>query len=213
LALPSHPLPNSLSARPGLTRFYIVWPVEQEASRDAEIVRRLEADHDALVVYSSTQAPYFPPFADYAPGLMRYLVDHFAIDRTLGGDPGRFTFLLLPRATASPGRSLLDGALAQARCTVEPSGGPARDVTAPAERQALFGEALWPFRRVLRTTTLPDATVAVALPVAAEPGARFEVGYGVNGDRWGDLLPQRVRFARAVRAAGRGRLARGSPGA
>jgi len=203
-ALPYHPLLNFLAARPGVSRFYIVWPVEQEASRDAVIVHRLEEERDALVVYSPTQAPHFPPFADYAPRLMRYLVDHFAIDRTLGGDPGGFTFLLLRRALPPPGRSLLDDALARARCTVEPKDGPSRDVTAPAERQALVGEALWPFRRVLRTTTLPEATVAVAVPVAAERGARFEVGYGVNGDRWGDLLPQRVRFTVSVRAAGRG---------
>src|SRR5205823_7990252 len=96
-ALPYHPLLNFLAARPGLGRFYIVWPVEQEASRDAEIVRGLEEDRDALVVYSPTQAPHFPRFADYAPELMRYLVDRFEIDRTLGGDPGGFTFLLLRR--------------------------------------------------------------------------------------------------------------------
>ena len=203
VALPYHPLLNFLSVRPGLGRFYIVWPVEQQTSRDAEIVRQLEEDRDALVVYSPTQAPHFPPFADYAPGLMRHLVDHFAIDRTLGGEPGGFTFLLLRRASPPAGRSLLDDALARARCTIEPQDGPSRDVTAPTERQTLVGEALWPFRRVLRTTTLPDATVAVALSVAAENGARFEVGYGVNADRWGDLLPQRVRFTISVRAPGR----------
>ena len=198
-ALPYHPLLNFLAARPGLGRFYIVWPVEQEASRDGEIVRRLEEDRDALVVYSPTQAPHFPRFADYAPELMRYLVDHFEIDRTLGGDPDGFTFLLLRRESPPAGRSLLGPALAQARVTVESSAGPAREVAAPAERRALVEEALWPFRPVLRTSTLADATVAVILPVPVVTGERFEVGYGVNPDRWGDLLPHRVGFGISVR--------------
>ena len=130
---------------------------------------------------------------------MRYLVDHFEIDRTLGGDPDGFTFLLLRRESPPAGRSLLGPALAQARVTVESSAGPAREVAAPAERRALVEEALWPFRPVLRTSTLADATVAVILPVPVVAGERFEVGYGVNPDRWGDLLPHRVGFAISVR--------------
>jgi hypothetical protein len=57
----------------------------------------------------------------------------------------------------------------------------------------------WPFLPVLRVTTLPQATVAVAYTIVPEPGQRLETSYGINPERWIDVPSPHTRFAIAVR--------------
>ena len=202
-ALPYQPLLNFLADRPGLSRYYLVWPVDRAAGRDDDIIRRLEGSPQALVVYSPTQVPHFPRLRSYAGRLFRYLVKHFDIAQTFGGDVHGYTFVLLERAAREPGRSLLGAALESALVLEEPHDGPAR-VALPAERRMLVGEELWPFARVLRVATLPDASVAVVYRVTPAPGERLRASYGLNPDHWEDLVPPECRFAVAVRGPGDG---------
>src|SRR5262249_5152951 len=154
------PLLNFLADRPGLSRYYLVWPVDRAAGRDQEVIRQLDGSPEALVVYSPTQVPHFPRLRSYAGRLFRYLVKHFDIAQTFGGDVPGYTFVLLQRAPHARGHSLLGAALAAARVLEEPRDGAVRLVSGE-ERRTLVGEDLWPFARVLRVATLPDASVAV----------------------------------------------------
>jgi len=200
-ALPYHPLVNFLAARPGLSRYYWLWPVYPNPDREGEIARDILSQPDSVVVYSPTQTPHFPRLGEYAPALFRELVDHFALDQAFGGGPGAFTFLLLRRREFPPGSSLLGGPLATARVRVEPRDGPAGDFPLP-DRPDLAAAALWPFLPVLRVTTLPDAAVSVSYRFQPAQGQQLRASYGVNPDHWPDFPPARARFAIAVRGAG-----------
>jgi len=200
-ALPYHPLLNFLSARPGITRFYLVWPVERDANRDNEVVQRLEATPSTTVIYSPNQYPPFPRPSTYAPTLFGYLADHFAIERAIGGEPNGFTFLVLRPAAPPPGCVLLGAALAAATVTVEPPSGRPRGVSAE-ERPQLVGEALWPFQRVVRMSLVPEGRLAVSYAMRPAAGERFVTSFGINPDHDGDIYWPPVRFALAVRDAG-----------
>lgn len=200
-AFPYHPLVNYLTARPGLTPTYAVWPADPDPERDEKIVRRLEGTPEGLVVYSPTRFPHLPEFAHYANHLFRYLTEHFVIDRVAGGDPGGFTFLMLRREKAASGHSMLGPDLEAARITVEPREGKPREI-AGNERHAFANETLWPFRPVLGVTTLPDATVAVTYRLRPAGGDRLEISYGLNPDHWLDSPPPRVRFTLSIDAGG-----------
>jgi hypothetical protein len=195
VALPYHALVNFLAARPVLTRYYVIWPIDPDRTRDETIIRRLASTPEALVVYSPTQVPHFPRFATYAGPLLGYLADHFRIAETYS-HPDGFTFFLLGHRAEKRGVSLLGPALAGARVRIEPAAGPTREVT-EAERADLVTEALWPVTRSLAVTTVPEGTVAVVYRLTPGPGERFEAGYGVNPDRW-DVFAPPVRFALAV---------------
>lgn len=194
-ALPYAPLVNFLTARPGLTRFYLVWPIELDRHRDDEIVARLEAHPDARIVYSPTQFPQFPRFPRYAAALFRYLADHYSVGQIVGGDTDAYGFLVLERTARPGGHSLLGAALATADVTSGIPGSAASHVTG-AQRDTLAGEAVWPFAHVLRMATLPHTTVTVAYRLTPVPGERLETAYGLNPDRLGEpLLPSaRVRL-------------------
>src|SRR6185503_13673641 len=146
VSLPYHPLVNFLAARPVLSRFYVVWPVDPESRRDELMEADLEATPDAIVVYSVAQIPHFPRVGEYAPELFRYLVEHYAVDRMVGGAPGTTPFFLLRRAAVhdAPPPLRLD----DARVTVEASRGAPRVVTG-AERDGLVSEHWWPFVRAV----------------------------------------------------------------
>src|SRR6185503_8465859 len=101
VSLPYHPLVNFLAARPVLSRFYVVWPVDPESRRDELMAADLEATPDAIVVYSVAQIPHFPRVGEYAPELFRYLVEHFSVARVVGGEHGTTPFFLLRHAGAS----------------------------------------------------------------------------------------------------------------
>src|SRR5262249_23701060 len=150
------------------------------------------AKPDGVVVYSPTQAPHFPRFNEYAPALFRELVDRFTVAESFGGGAGEFTFLLLDREAPPRGVSLLGPALAGARVAIEPPGAPGRDARAGADGPV--GEALWPFLRVLRVATLPDASVSVTYRIEAKAGEQFTTRYGINPDRWPDFPPAQARF-------------------
>jgi hypothetical protein len=199
-SLPYHPLLNFLAARPGVTRFYLVWPVERDEHRDEKVVQRLESNPEADVVYTTNQYPVFPRFAAYAPMLFRFLVDHYAVDRTFGGDAGGLTFLLLHRKEPPAGRSLLGDVLSSAQVTVEPRGQPAQ-VVGGGDRDAIVGEALWPFERVLEVASLPAARVSVGYRVTPASGDHFEASYGVNPEHLTDFALPDLRFTVAVRDA------------
>lgn len=197
-ALPYHPMLNFLSARPGVTRFYLVWPVERDEHRDEAVAERLEANPAADVVYTPNHYPGFPRLAAYAPVLFAFLVDHYTVDRAFVGDGMGYTFFLLRRKEALTGRSLLDGALASAEVAVVPHGRPPRVVT-DAERETLVGEALWPFERVLRVSPLSGERVTVRYRLAPAPGDRFEASYGINPELLVGLALPDLRFTVSVR--------------
>jgi 4-amino-4-deoxy-L-arabinose transferase-like glycosyltransferase len=199
-ALPYHPLLNFLGARPGATRFYLVWPVERNPHRDDEVIKDLEAQPDADVVYSLNQYARFPRLAAYAPKLFDYLVDHFAIDRTFGGNLLGFTFFLLRRTQPQAGESLLGDALSHARVEVESRGQPARAVVGE-ERDELVVESVWPFERVVRVALPPDRRLTVSYRMTPAPGERFETSYGVNPEHLTALVLPSLRFTVEVRAA------------
>jgi len=200
-ALPYHPLLNFLSGRAGATRYYLVWPIDRNARRDEDVIAELARRPDALVVYSPTEFPHFPRFRQYAAVLFGYLVDRFTVDRAFGGGPGGFSFLLLRQAPPAPGRSLLGPALADAQVTVDPHGGLPREIVGP-KREQLVAEALWPVRRVLRVSTVPEGAVAVAWRMTPAAGDGLATSYGVNPERWSDPFAPPVHFAVSVREAG-----------
>ena len=194
VSLPYHPLVNFLAARPVLSRFYVVWPVDPESRRDGLMAADLEATPDATVVYSVAQIPHFPRVGEYAPELFRYLVEHFSIDRMVGGAPGTTPFLLLRRAdtTGAPPPLRLDGA----RVTIETASAAPRVVTG-AERDRLVSEHWWPFVRAVAINPPGASTVAVAYSVVPKRGDRVTTSYGQNPDNYGP----HVRFSAAVRDA------------
>lgn len=199
-ALPYHPLLNFLSARPGASRYYVVWPVDLDDSRDAQVIRALDTRPDTLVVYSTTLFPHFPPFREYAPQLYDYLIDHYEVDGALGAKPGALVFMRLRRSEAPAGRSLLGPVLPAARVLREPFDGPAREAAAE-ERAELVTEARWPFAHVLAIGSLADAAVAVAYRLTPSAGEHFRARCGVDPDHW-DLPAPSVAFTVAVRDAG-----------
>ena len=197
-ALPYHPLLNFLSARRGVTRFYYVWPVEHNHDRDTEVVRGLEADPTALVVYGSTLAPHFPRVSEYADHLFRYLATHFSIERTFGAEWGAFTFFVLQPAPGVAGQSLLGESVSAAQVALRDVGAPAQEVL-PADRSKLMREALWPFHPVVEMAGVPGHTVILAYQIKPAAGQLFHTSYAVNPDRWGDVFVPAVRFAVSVR--------------
>jgi hypothetical protein len=180
---------------------YGLWPLDPNPGREAEIIADLERDRAAIIVYSPTRIPHFPLMRDYVPVLFRYLVDHFAIERTAGGEPEGYTFVLLRRTPPAEGRRLLGPLLAEGQVRFAPGEGPPRDASAE-ERPRLVGEALWPFEPVLRVTTLPTESVTVSLPLEPQPGDRLELVYGLNPDRWLELPPTPVGFGVAIESDG-----------
>ena len=193
LTLPYDPMLNFLTARPGLSRFYLVWPVEREPHRDEQVVQRLEENPGANVVYTPNGYPGFPRLAAYAPGLFGYLADHYTIDRVFDGGWDGFTFFSLRRRERPAGESLLGDELSSAEVAVVSEGRPPH-VVLDGEREKLVGEALWPFNRVLRVTVVPDQRVTVRYHVTPLAGDRFEASFGVNPDQFtGAALPN-LRF-------------------
>jgi 4-amino-4-deoxy-L-arabinose transferase-like glycosyltransferase len=197
-ALPYFPLLNFLAARPGLSRYYLVWPIERDVNRDAEIIDRLEATTNALVIYSPRRYPELPPFHEYAEPLFAYLVNHYTVGRSIGGDPFGFPFLVLERATPVAGRSLMGDALAAARVSLEQAGIPPREMKG-SERAALVREVRWPFGHVLRVTPPSGSAVAIYYGVTAATGLRLITSYGINPALLGDFVSAHARFAIDVR--------------
>jgi len=194
LALPYHPMLNFLAARPGLSRFYLVWPVEREPDRDQQMVQRLKENPGADVVYSPNRYPGFPPLVAYAPVLFGYLADHYTIDRVFDGGWNGFTFFSLRRREGPRGDSLLGEALSSAAVTVASDGQPPSPVF-DGERDKVVGEAVWPFERVLRVTLVPDQRVTVGYQVIPRPGDRFEASFGLNPERPSSAAPPTLRFS------------------
>jgi 4-amino-4-deoxy-L-arabinose transferase-like glycosyltransferase len=199
---PYHPIVNFMTARPPLTRYYPIWPGEPDHGRTETVEREFDARPDGLVVYSQSQVPMFQRMPEYAPDLSGYLADHYALERSLGGQPLGFEFLLFRRKPPAVGRPLTADELARARVDVEPAAGVARPAS-PDERARLVGTTIWPFLRVLRVTTEPGATVAVRVPLVPGPTTRVHTSYGVNPDHWSHLPRAALRFAVAVAADGR----------
>ncbi|MGH7893377.1 MAG: glycosyltransferase family 39 protein [Candidatus Binatia bacterium] len=196
LSLPYYPLLNFLAARPTPTRYYAMWPVDQNPHRDEEVIADLERRPDALVVYSANEFPQFPRMREFAPRLAAHLADGWEIARTFGGEPGGATLLLLGRAATPAGASLLGEPLAAAHVAVEPA-----PATTPA-RDALVAEDVWPSARVVRVTTLPQGTVTMRYPVTPSSGDRFETACGVDPERFGEVFVPPVWCAVAVAADG-----------
>ncbi len=197
---PYQPLVNFLTARPPVSRHYIIWPVDMNAQRDEEVRRGFAAHPDAEIVYSQMQVPHYPRPQVYAPELFAALADGWRTAGVFGGDPTGFTFLRFDRQPPAPGVSLL-AQLADAPVTVTPDGGAPR-VVSPAEHARLVGPAVWPFRRVLRMGALPGAWTTVALSLTPAPGDRFDASYGINPDYLGTLFGPGARFAVAIAAPG-----------
>jgi hypothetical protein len=84
---PYHPIVNFMTARPPLTRYYPIWPGEPDHGRTETVEREFDARPDGLVVYSQSQVPMFQRMPEYAPDLSGYLADHYALERSLGGQP------------------------------------------------------------------------------------------------------------------------------
>ena len=194
LALPYDPMLNFLAARPGLSRFYLVWPVEREADRDEQMVQRLKEHPGADVVYTPNRYPGFPPMVAYAPVLFGYLADHYTIDRVFDGGWNGFTFFLLRRREGLRGDSLLGEALSSAAVAVASDGRPSSPVL-DGERDQVVGEAVWPFERVLRVTLVPDQRVSVGYQVTPRNGDHFEASFGLNPERPPGTAQPDLRFS------------------
>lgn len=197
-ALPYDPLINFLAGRPALSRYYVVWPVDPDLSRDPRIIEALERHPDAVVVYSPITVPHFPPMPTYARPLFDYLVDHYAIDAVYGNAPFGARFLLLRRTDGDAARSLLGDVLAGATVVVEPAAGAPR-VVSGADRDAVVGDVRWAFEPAIRVTTLPDASVSVRVPLRPAAGEHFCVAYGTNPEQWGGMPGPQIAFAVSVR--------------
>lgn len=198
---PYHPLVNFLADRPPLSRYYILWPVDRHAGRDAEILATLAAHPDADIAYSQMQVPHYPRPQAYAPLLFAHLADAWEVGAVFGGEPGGFTLLhATRRAHPPPGRSLLPELLrAPVQLLPVDGAGEPQPTDAP---ERLVGEAIWPFHRVLRMATLPGLWTRVALPLLPAAGDRFEVAFGTNPDYLGTIFAPGARFAIRIAADG-----------
>jgi 4-amino-4-deoxy-L-arabinose transferase-like glycosyltransferase len=193
-ALPYQPLLNFLSGRRGVSRFYYLWPVEYNRNRDAEIVRDLEADPNALLVYCTTVLPHFPEVSQYAQPLFSYLVRHVVIDRVFGANFGGFTFLVLQRSEPRQGRSLLGEALDRAEITVDGPDGQVRRIVGK-DRHSVVSEALWPFYAVAATAATPGRGTQIRYEIEPSVGQRFVTAYAIDPRQWGGIFLPPVRFS------------------
>lgn len=200
---PYHPLLNFLSARPPLSRHYILWPVDRNPRRDAEIIAALHARPHTEIVYSPMQVPHYPRPSTYAAELFAHLAAGWQVERVVGGEPGGFTFLhAVPRRTPARGRTLRPDFLAAPLRLATADG--AVHLVPDEERARLVSEVVWPFHRVLRMATRPGVRTQLALPLVPRPGERFEAVYGTNPDYLGAVFAPGARFAVTVEDAERG---------
>jgi len=197
LSLPYHPLVNFLAARPGVTRYYLVWPVERNPDRDDEVIRSIEANPSAAIIYCPDQYPSFPRPCSYAPKLFGYLADHYTVERPISGGYNGFTFLLTRRSSpaghplvSGPG-SGTDGAVARR--------GFAGETPVAARKAAQAEDVLWPFERVVRMSLTEGAGGKITYQVVATAGQHVAVSYGINPDRQGDVWLPPILFSASLR--------------
>ena len=159
LSLPYHPLVDFLANRPGVSRYYMVWPVEHDPNRDERIIESLEAAPTAPVTYALGQVPYFPPLETFAPRLTAYLADRYEVAESFGGGFGQMGFLLLRRAAPRAGREL--------------------GLVRPLPRE------VWPGGRVWRVDPGIDQDAALVGPLTPLAGDRVSTACGPPPTTWG----------------------------
>jgi hypothetical protein len=192
-ALPYHTLVNFLTDRPAVSRYYIVWPIDPNTQRDAEVIAGFERTPDADVVYSPMQVPHYPRPVRYAPALFGYLADHYETERVYGGELGSFTFLRAVRRPPPRGRALAEAALAprEVRFVEHP------ERTQFAESWTGEVEARdepWPFKRTLAVGIDPSGWTEVSYALDVGAGERFETSLGLSPDDLGRPYMPAVEF-------------------
>jgi hypothetical protein len=191
LAFPYHSMLNFMSGRRGVTRHYVIWPVERNADRDGEVLRDLAAHPDAQVVYSQMQVPHYPRPAQYTPSIWSRLVEDWDVVSLFGGDPGGFTMYLLARGRPD-GSPLIDPLLSDATVWISPREGAPYVANAALDARLVRHEQ-WPFRETVAVSTLADASTTLAYPLVPGPDERLRVWYALNLERLGGVFQPGAR--------------------
>jgi hypothetical protein len=204
--LPYFPILPFLADRPGPHRSsYVVWPVADIPDRDAVLSAAMEQQQTRVVIYNFTQFIQLTLMDEYAPGLFRYLVDHFEIDRVFSEDYGGYMLAALRREQQKPrGRRLLgeEGADPVVRILAPFTG---HRTLRGEERAAYYALEAWPFRdvAVLRPSSV-DNRSALSVELEVPPAAVLETAIGVHQRMWFDYPGSWVEFEISVIRNGHG---------
>jgi hypothetical protein len=179
--VPYQPLVQFLSGRPPGSRFLLVWPVEYQAGRDAEMLADLDRRGVRTVVHGATSAPQLGTLSMSAPALLAGLAERFRVAEVVAEEPRGIAFLRLERRPAAP---------AGTRTLVLPEGA---------------ATSTWPFEKVLPAALVPGGRAEIRLAVpAGEPG-EIVLGWGANPDRWIADRPLPLVFSARLEGGGASR--------
>ncbi len=198
-AYPYHPFLNFLAARPSISRYLFLWPIEWNENRDEEIIAALESKPETTVLYSPSQLLHLGPPQDFAPKLFAYLSNTYEIAERYGSNVPALAFLRLRRQEIPSDISMAETFLTSATVTKQPKGKEA--FLLDESRGKNIKVTNWPFRATLAVKTQPAAEVAVRIPITPRAGQRLETAFTTNPDRWQDIFLPPVRFRLAIRTA------------
>jgi hypothetical protein len=178
LVVPYQPLVDFLAARPPASRFLLVWPVEYQSSRDAEMLAEIDRRGVRTVIHGATAAPQLGTLAGSAPVLLEGLAERFRVAEVIAEDPRGISFLRLERRVADPTGTWR--------------------LALPADTPL----ATWPFERVIASTLRPGEAAEVRIAIPAGTTGDLVLGWGANPDRWIDDRPLPLVFAARFESAG-----------
>ncbi|MFM7736084.1 MAG: glycosyltransferase family 39 protein, partial [Alphaproteobacteria bacterium] len=176
--VPYQPLVQFLSGRPPASRFLLVWPVEYQSGRDAEMLADVDRRGVRTIVYGATAAPQLGTIARSAPELLSGLAERFRVAEVVVEDPHGISFLRLERRPAEP----------QATRQVELP----PDVTV----------STWPFEKVISPALRPGGASEIRIPLPEGPPGEVVLGWGANPDRWIADRPLPVVFSARIESGG-----------
>ena len=179
--LPYQPLVQFLSGREPASRFLLVWPVEFQSGRDAEMLADLDRRGVRTVIVGATSAPQLGTLSRSAPDLLAGLAQRFRIAEVIVEDPRGISFLRLERRPPEPRGT---------RTLALPEG---------------LAISTWPFEKVVSPPLRPGeaSEIRIALP-AGEPGV-LVLGWGANPDRWIADRPLPLVFSARIEGDGASR--------
>ena len=203
LSLPYWPLVNFLADRPSVSRFRVLVPVEPYADRDEQVIAALRLRPDTVVVYGYSQMPSLPPFAEFAPTLHAYLMDHYRLARSFSAAHGGYIFGLLERTVPAPSPAVDLLARLPEAVVEERAGGTIRRLDG-AQRDRVANVVRWTYLApVLAVRPTVGGTRVVRMDVTVPGRARLLLRAGVNPDEWNRFPPVAVDLSvRVIGPAG-----------
>ncbi|MBU6282004.1 hypothetical protein KGQ64_07155 [bacterium] len=179
--VPYQPLVQFLSGRPPASRFLLVWPVELQSGRDAEMLADLDRHGVRTVVVGATAAPQLGTLSRSAPALLAGLAERFRVAEVVAEDPRGIAFLRLERRPPEPGGT---------RSIALPDG---------------LAVSTWPFEKVVSPLLRPGGAAEIRIPLPAGDRGEIVLGWGANPDRWIADRPMPLVFSARVEGSGTSR--------